>query len=110
MWRDLGGFVTIKCIAWVPDQDFLNIKIGLLHMDDVFSTGKNKTPIISKKYRDRLHFDSGEFPNVDIQISNLTVEDTGPYWCTYTKATTKVVQENGRGSVLLVVKGEPITC
>lgn len=110
MWRDLGGFVTIKCRASVRDQDFLNIKIGLLHMDDVFSIGKNKTPIISKEFRDRLQFDNGGFPDMDIKISNLTIEDTGPYWCIYTKAAKKLVQGNGNGSVLLVVKGEPITC
>lgn len=109
MWREVGGFITITCRPRVPDQDFLNIKLGLLSKDDILSTGKNMEAIISKEFRDRLDFNV-VFPNVSITIKNLTVNDTGAYWCTYIKTAKKTVEENGSGSVVLVVQGEPITC
>uniref|UniRef100_A0A3Q3J466 Immunoglobulin V-set domain-containing protein n=1 Tax=Monopterus albus TaxID=43700 RepID=A0A3Q3J466_MONAL len=66
-------------------------------------------PIISDKIKDRVQL-NGAFPNVDILIKNLTVEDTGPYWCSYVEMGGKssdLLNVKSKGSVLLVVKGEP---
>uniref|UniRef100_A0A3B5KAK4 Immunoglobulin V-set domain-containing protein n=1 Tax=Takifugu rubripes TaxID=31033 RepID=A0A3B5KAK4_TAKRU len=68
----------------VKDQYSLNIKRGLFQTDDIFSTNENKWAI-SKEFKSRLEFDIQAFPSVNITINNLTIEDTGPYWCIYTK-------------------------
>lgn len=103
-----GDSVTINCRIDVKDQDSLNIKRGLFKTDDIFSTnGKDYT--IANEFESRLKFHIQAYPSVDITINNLTIEDTGTYWCTYTKTDTKRVKDYGSGSLILVVKGEPIT-
>lgn len=108
MQKTIGDSVTINCDIDVKDQDYLNIKRGLFQEDDVFSTDE-KICTISKEFKSRLKSQIETFPDVKITISNLTIEDMGTYWCIYTKNDKKRVKSNGRGSLLLVVKGEHIT-
>lgn len=106
--KTIGDSVTIKCRVDVKDQGSLNIKRGLFQTDDIFSTDKENSTI-SYEFNSRLKFDIRAFPSVDITINNLTIEDTGPYWCIYTKTAKKRIDDYGSGSLLLVVKGEQIT-
>ncbi|TWW69886.1 hypothetical protein D4764_18G0006920 [Takifugu flavidus] len=101
--KTIGDSVTIKCRVDVKDQDSLNIKRGLFQTDDLFATNE-KNSVISYELRSRLEFDIQAFPSVNITINNLTIEDTGPYWCIYTKNAKKRVVDYGSGSLLLVVK------
>lgn len=108
-WKDLGGLITIHCKSPFSKDVSLNIKKGL-HKADVFSTDKTQW-MVTTELKPRLTFDIGDFPNVDITIKNLSVEDTGPYWCLYsTIYSRELVELEGNGSVLLVVKGEAIMC
>lgn len=108
MWKDLGGSITIHCRPAVPaPQDLLVLKRGL-HRNDMFSMGRdNGEPSISNKLKGRLH-SVAAFPNLDLIITNLTMEDMGPYWCEYTAFGNDMKTTQGNGAVLLVVKGEPI--
>lgn len=111
VWRDLGGSITIHCRPAVdgdasPNQDLLSLKRGL-NRNEVFSTAHNlKDSITSKELKGRLEA-VGTFPSVDLVLVNLTVEDTGPYWCEFTMLSDTMDTEEGKGAVLLVVKGEP---
>lgn len=102
--KTMGDSVTINCKINVKDQDSLNIKRGLFQMDDVFSTNE-KDWTISNEFKSRLMFQIQAFPSVEITVNNLTIEDTGIYWCIYTKTDKKRVKAYGSGSLLLVVKG-----
>lgn len=55
---------------------------------------------------------NGEFPSMDIVIKNLDLDDSGPYWCVYSKIDYSYTQlmTQGNESVLLVVTGEYILC
>lgn len=80
--------------------------MGLSEDSDVFFTEKDlvKTTV-ADRYKHRLQ-SNGDFPNVNILIKNLTLNDTGPYWCVYKIFDTKTNKQKsikGDGSVLLVV-------
>lgn len=109
VWRDLGGAVTIQCRAPEPNQEFLILKRGL--SEDVVLVKENNSgiiPNIDKEFWGRLQV-NGVFSSMDILIKNLTSNDTGPYWCLYSRfdGKAKTIEKKGTGSVLLVVTGEP---
>lgn len=109
VWRDLGGAVTIQCRAPEPNQEFLNLKRGLSEDVVLFKENNSDTnPNIAKEFRGRLQV-NGVFSSMDILIKNLTSNDTGPYWCLYSRfdGRAKIIGKTGTGSVLLVVTGEP---
>ncbi|CAG03130.1 unnamed protein product [Tetraodon nigroviridis] len=101
VWKELGESVTIHCsVAMAPL--LLSLKKGL-HRSDVYSTSSSQSPgTTSREVEGRLKV-NGEFPNLDLVISNLTAEDTGPYWCEYTEFEKKMVTKDGNGAILLVV-------
>lgn len=102
LWRDFGGSVTIQCRPSEQDQKILSLKKGLRE-DDVVAIGeKSKINSIDAEFKDRLQL-NGAFPSVDILITNLTFNDTGPFWCVYTKFDKnlkQVKQQKSKGSVL----------
>lgn len=108
VWREFGGNVTIHCRVDASHIEFLNVERGL-SKDVVLVKENNKTKnTIDENFDGRLEL-SGTFPNLDIIITNLSSKDTGPYWCMYStflQHTGKMFDFKGRGSLLLVVKGE----
>lgn len=105
-----GGSITIQCRAPKQLQELLVLKKGL-KQDEIYSRHRNGKLIISKEFKDRLQV-NGEFPDTDILIKNLTSNDTGPYWCHYSKIDLEgggIIGQKGNGSLLLVVTGEPST-
>lgn len=107
VWTDVGGSVTIQCRD-TADKESLSLEKGL-SQEEILNKDRDSEKItIAKGFRDRLQLD-GEFPNLNIFIRNLTTDDMGPYWCVYKKYDTTASQlktEKGKGSVLLVVRGE----
>ncbi|CAI5675236.1 unnamed protein product [Oreochromis niloticus] len=99
---NVGKQVTIQCKS-ASNQDMLYLKKGLNEEEDIYFTDSNKSTI-NQKFTDRLQF-HGKLPNVDILIKNLTLDDTGPYWCVYKMTDQKyeLKTTRGNGSVLLVV-------
>lgn len=105
LWTHVGGAITIKCRTTESDPYLLTLKGGLKEDHILVIENSSETGIIAKEFRDRLQL-NGKYPNLDIRIKNLTFEDTGPFWCCYTKPR-QVMETKGTGSVLLVVSGEP---
>ncbi|CAI5675238.1 unnamed protein product [Oreochromis niloticus] len=101
--RNVGKQVTIQCKS-ASNQDMLYLKKGLNEEEDIFHLTDSKEPTINQKFTDRLQF-HGKLPTVDILIKNLTLDDTGPYWCVYksTDQNYELKATRGIGSVLLVV-------
>lgn len=106
VWKKVGESITIQCRS-ASDHESLEVKKGL-NETQIFST-TNANPhkkIIIPSMAARVQT-NGNFPNMDILIKNLSVDDTGPYWCFYAKFSGKSVETiKGAGSVLLVVTGE----
>ncbi|XP_030592213.1 T-cell immunoreceptor with Ig and ITIM domains-like [Archocentrus centrarchus] len=108
--KHVGQSVTIQCRS-TSDQETLNLKKGLHEERDIFyATVHSDKRTIDSKFTDRLQYHE-KFPNVEILIKNLTLNDTGPYWCVYKMTDKKYVQKitKGSGSVLLVVTEKPST-
>ncbi|TNN69324.1 hypothetical protein EYF80_020475 [Liparis tanakae] len=105
VWRDFGGAVTIQCRSSETDQTSLDLRRGLNEMSVLFKDGSSDKYISGKELSGRIQL-NGEFPNMDILIENLTSDDTGPYWCIYTRfdqESSSSVKVKGLGSLLLVV-------
>lgn len=109
LWKHFGGAITIHCRTTELDPYLLTLKRGLKEDHILATENSTETKTINKEFIDRLQL-NGTYPNIDIKIKNLTFEDTGPFWCYYTKITKKprqVMETKGTGSILLVVTGEP---
>lgn len=108
VWKKTGEEITIQCKS-KNVQEYLRLKMGLNEEVDIFGVEKDSNKItVSKRFSDRL-VPNVDFPNVDILIKNLTLKDTGPYWCVYqmfNKSTTNLKEVKGTGSILLVVTGQ----
>ncbi|XP_068435339.1 uncharacterized protein [Clinocottus analis] len=111
-WKEIGEAVTIKCRPPATGQDSLTLLKGLDNEVVFFKTIKQEKYITAEELRDRLQL-TGDFPNMDIVIRNLTSNDTGPYWCNYMKfdnETNQYEHVRSRGSVLLVVTDKTPRC
>nr|XP_004558467.2 uncharacterized protein LOC101486811 isoform X1 [Maylandia zebra] len=98
----VGKQVTIQCKS-ASNQEMLYLKRGLNEEEDIFYLTDLKKSTINQKFTDRLQF-HGQVPNVDILLKNLTLDDTGPYWCVYKMTSNyELKASRGNGSVLLVV-------
>lgn len=106
LWKDVGESITIQCRC-ENHPESLYVKRGLnKNVDLFFKVKEQKKNTIIAEFKERLQV-NGVFPNLDFLIRNLTFEDTGPYWCIYnTLDEHKSITTDGKGSVLLVVKGE----
>lgn len=111
LWRTPGKDVSIQCRPENQDQvQSVSVMRGLTK-DDVFrvEADSKEKPLIKDPFHGRLQY-SGTYPNLDILIKNLYLNDTGPYWCICQKVNrmkkeTETVKT--KGSVLLVVSGKP---
>uniref|UniRef100_A0A3P9C573 Immunoglobulin V-set domain-containing protein n=1 Tax=Maylandia zebra TaxID=106582 RepID=A0A3P9C573_9CICH len=105
--RSVSGAVVKTCTHFLAsNQEMLYLKRGLNEEEDIFYLTDLKKSTINQKFTDRLQF-HGQVPNVDILLKNLTLDDTGPYWCVYKMTSNyELKASRGNGSVLLVVTGE----
>lgn len=91
------------------DPDSLLVRGGLTESDVFFVRKANQEkPVIRDTFQRRLQY-HGNFPNMDILITDLLLNDTGPFWCLYQKFNKLKRQTDtlkGNGSVLLVVSGK----
>nr|XP_040047168.1 T-cell immunoreceptor with Ig and ITIM domains-like [Gasterosteus aculeatus aculeatus] len=98
-WKDVGGNVTIGCRP--PGEGQTTLSLWKSEAQILYVHGKSRKETIASEFSGRLQL-TGEFPDIDIIIKNLTSDDTGAYWCKY---NTELVL--GKGSVLLVVTESP---
>lgn len=108
VWKKAGGSVTIQCRHPTKKQNLSLMKGMSQDVDREPVLYKSRLLTIAPQFSDRVQL-SGDVPDVDIVISNLTAADTGAYWCMYERfdaTTNEVIKSTGKGSVLLVVKGE----
>nr|XP_057905646.1 uncharacterized protein LOC131103395 [Doryrhamphus excisus] len=107
IWRQSGDSMTIQCRSSQTGRLYLYLRKGLSKDFEVLYKASQKNTV-SEKYAGRLQV-TGAVASVDIVISNLTHEDTGPYWCVYEMFDSRSYETTGAigtGSVLLVVTDE----
>ncbi|XP_069569628.1 uncharacterized protein [Brachyistius frenatus] len=108
VWRNVGEAFTIQCRT-DGEQESLCLRMGLNEQFEVFFRNKlSVKDTVAQKFTGRLE-SNGVFPNMDIFIKNLSLTDTGPYWCGYSMYDKKTHEQkviNGEGSMLLVVTDE----
>lgn len=110
VWREVGEYITFQCRS-KSSQSFLHFKRGLRQETSIVYAEKSaqKKPVV-RGLVDRVQI-NGTFPKINILLRNLDLNDTGPYWCIYSKNTYKEMVTVGEGSVVLVVKGKSnISC
>lgn len=109
LWRTSGKDMTIQCRTETNDVESLAVKSGISENDLFFIHKENqKSPTIRDIFQGRFQH-NGKFPNMDILIRDLFLNDTGPYWCLYQKRNhikRQMETLKGKGSVLLVVSGK----
>ncbi|XP_061893060.1 uncharacterized protein LOC133642719 [Entelurus aequoreus] len=107
VWKHTGKSVSILCRSRPPGPGlvFMSLLKGLRkEINVLFKMGDKNT--VAEKYADRLQV-KGDITSMEVVISNLTTEDTGPYWCDYKMtANFETKALNSNGSVLLVVTDE----
>ncbi|XP_041735088.2 uncharacterized protein LOC121568756 isoform X1 [Coregonus clupeaformis] len=102
--KQKGDTMTIHCSTSLQDQKNLSVFMRLTKNILVFyyyqETGKIT---IHERFQLRLTTNGG-LNKMDITITNLTIEDSGAYWCLY--GVSKKPKTEGEGAVLLVVNDD----
>ncbi|KAJ0001463.1 hypothetical protein NQD34_006483 [Periophthalmus magnuspinnatus] len=104
-WKNAGASITIKCGFKNKDASSITVmKVmkGLNKNINFFYKMRDKKTILAFSDRTKTY---GTFPNFQILLTNLTINDTGVYWCMYRDEIMK--EADGDGSLLLVVR-DPI--
>lgn len=105
-WKRPGEAFTIECRHLEQGLNSLTVKRGIEKSEVLFMSLDKQ--LIKDGFKDRLQI-NGVFPSPDILIRNLTSNDTGPYWCFYeVNDRDDIKEEEGSGSVLLVVSSEAL--
>ncbi|CAB1344675.1 unnamed protein product, partial [Coregonus sp. 'balchen'] len=97
-----GAQFTMNCSTTLKDQDGMYLYVGL--DKDIEELYYHQHDSKMKGYWDRVKTE-GPVDQLTITVNNLTIEDTGVYWCVYTKlnkATFENDIKQGRGSTLVV--------
>ncbi|XP_036798504.1 V-set and immunoglobulin domain-containing protein 1-like [Oncorhynchus mykiss] len=106
LWVKTGEKFTMKCSITLKDQDGMYLCVGLDR--EVLYYHRRDSKLTSRKgYWNRVKTE-GPVDQLTITVSNLTIEDTGVYWCAYrnvNKSTLKKRIIQGKGSTLVVVNG-----
>ncbi|XP_029913778.1 T-cell immunoreceptor with Ig and ITIM domains isoform X2 [Myripristis murdjan] len=113
VWKEIGGSITIQCKTTMKDSISMSLRWGLHEQVEILSAAKSTSNVTIKEDLKHRVKAKKNYPTLDIVIRNLTVEDTGAYWCLYKKLDSidySLKQEKGDGSVLLVVKGAALSC
>ncbi|XP_042159278.1 uncharacterized protein LOC112264167 isoform X3 [Oncorhynchus tshawytscha] len=111
LWVKTGEKFTMKCSTTLKDQEGMYLYVGLDRDREVLYYYQHDSKLTPRKrYWDRVKTE-GPVDQLTITVSNLTIEDTGVYWCVYTKFN-KATYENdinqGRGSTLVVVNDDAL--
>jgi hypothetical protein len=102
-----GDTMTIHCRTSLPDQENLSVYMRLTKEILVlyFHQATEKLTL-HERFKLRLTT-NGRLNKMDITITNLTIEDSGAYWCVYSVyKKSNIETTEGEGAVLLVVNGE----
>eukprot|EP00063_Salmo_salar_P055864 XP_014030699.1 PREDICTED: V-set and immunoglobulin domain-containing protein 1-like isoform X1 [Salmo salar] len=109
LWVKTGEKFTMKCSTTLKDQDGMYLYVGLDRDREVLYYYQHDSKLTSRKgYWDRVTTE-GPVDQLTITVSNLTIEDTGVYWCVYTKvnkSTFNNFSTQGKGSTLVVVNDD----
>ncbi|XP_045073275.1 uncharacterized protein LOC123486128 [Coregonus clupeaformis] len=101
-----GAQFTMNCSTTLKDQDGMYLYVGLDKDFEVLYYHQRDSKLTPRKgYWDRVTTD-GPVHQLTITISKLTIEDTGVYWCVYTKFNEARFDNDinqGRGSTQVVV-------
>nr|XP_029480230.1 uncharacterized protein LOC115103538 isoform X2 [Oncorhynchus nerka] len=112
LWVKTGEKFTMKCSTTLKDQDGMYLYVGLDRDREVlFYHRRDSKLTLRKGYWDRVKTE-GPVDQLTITVSNLTIEDTGVYWCVYTnvnKSTFNNFIIQGKGSTLVVVNATAVT-
>ncbi|XP_029545125.1 uncharacterized protein LOC115147187 [Salmo trutta] len=111
LWVKTGEKFTMKCSTTLKDQDGMYLYVGLDRDREVLYYYQRDSKLTPRRpYWDRVKTE-GPVDQLTITVSNLTIEDTGVYWCVYTKfngTTYENYINQGRGSNLVVVKDDAL--
>ncbi|XP_061568406.1 uncharacterized protein LOC133422431 isoform X2 [Cololabis saira] len=104
IWKEAGESITIECSSSQP-QESMYLYTGLYKSVELVFISPPKVTVTNHiKARVQTYI---EFPKISVLIKNLTVNDTGTYWCVYMNyINLKEVRVEGDGSLLLVVTGK----
>ncbi|KAM9491519.1 uncharacterized protein ACWYII_003689 isoform 1-T1 [Salvelinus alpinus] len=109
LWVKTEEKFTMKCSTPLKDQEGMYLYVGLDRDMEVLYYHQNSSKLTPRKrYWDRVKTE-GPVDQLTITISNLTIEDTGVYWCVYTKFNEAMYENDinqGRGSTLVVVNDD----
>ncbi|XP_064871132.1 uncharacterized protein LOC135568041 isoform X2 [Oncorhynchus nerka] len=102
-----GDTMTIHCSTSLPDQENLSVYMRLTKEILVlyFHQASEKLTL-HERFKLRLTTNR-RLNKMDITITNLTIEDSGAFWCVYSVyKKNKIEKTEGEGAVLLVVNDE----
>ncbi|XP_077590952.1 uncharacterized protein LOC144208802 [Stigmatopora nigra] len=105
LWRIVGESASIHCRLGQSDSTMTLFR-GLKKNFLILNIHQSQKETIHDDFSGRLRVE-GKPPMVTVHLSNLTKEDTGPYWCDYEwfdKIRMEQRKAAGEGSVLLVIK------
>ena len=102
-----GDTMTIHCSTSLPDQENLSVYMRLTKEILVLDQETEKLRGLNhERFKLRLTT-NGRLNKMGITITNLTIEDSGAFWCVYSVyKKNKIEKTEGEGAVLLVVNGE----
>ncbi|XP_036797529.1 uncharacterized protein LOC118936313 isoform X3 [Oncorhynchus mykiss] len=102
-----GDTMTIHCSTSLPDQENLGVYMRLTkEIAVLYFHQETKKLILHERFKLRLTT-NGRLNKMDITITNLTIEDSGAFWCVYSVyKKNKIEKTEGEGAVLLVVNDE----
>ncbi|XP_029537797.1 uncharacterized protein LOC115142455 isoform X2 [Oncorhynchus nerka] len=113
LWVKTGEKFTMKCSTTLKDQEGMYLYVGLDRDREVLYYYQRDSKLSPRKrYWDRVKTE-GPVDQLTITVSNLTIEDTGVYWCVYTKFNETTYENDinqGRGSTLVVVNAKKKPC
>ncbi|XP_031419907.1 uncharacterized protein LOC116219906 isoform X2 [Clupea harengus] len=109
-WRRVGEKIVITCSTDKPTQSAVYLYKSYHQRQSVFYLLKEGVPSRTVAYKDKVKVTG--FNKLRATISNLTVNDTGVFWCQYLRhdGPTNHETENKEGETLLVVNGPEKVC
>ncbi|KAL0993094.1 hypothetical protein UPYG_G00103150 [Umbra pygmaea] len=103
--KQKGDKVIFHCLASNSEMETLGLYMRLTTVVQVFNlyNSTNMTTItLNERFKSRLTF-RNEINKRIFTIGNLTIEDSGVYWCEYSGHKKKNIEQ---GAILLFVNGE----